>query len=96
MVKIEYDFDTEGIQHDAPFLDPYEVGLMFEQTKRSLGQALERKLGNMSCDEHGAEPTVRLVGRYNQEREELDVHYDIDTCCKLFMVRVVKLLNAAS
>ena len=94
MVKIEYDFEIEGDQHEAPFLDSQEVLLMFEQTQRSLGEAIERKLGTVACEEHGQEPHVRIVGRYDNEAEDMDIHYDIDTCCKPFMARVVALLNA--
>lgn len=93
MVKIEYDFVTEGVEQATPYLDSYEISLMFEQTKQSLGKAIEGKLTGVVCAEHEAEPTIRLVGRYNHETEDMDVSYHIDTCCKLFMVRVVKLLN---
>jgi hypothetical protein len=93
MVKVQYDFDIEGALQEDPFLDSYEISLMFEQTKQSMGTALERKLAGVTCDEHGATPTITITGRYNGESEQLDINYHIDTCCKLFMVRVVKLLN---
>lgn len=93
MVKIIYDFDIEGVMRQDPFLSSYEVQLMFDQTKQSLGKALDRKLANTTCDEHGEPPTITLTGRYDTEREEMDVQYHVDTCCKLFMVRVIKTLN---
>jgi hypothetical protein len=93
MTKGVYDFDIEGALQEDPFLDRYEISLMFEQTKQSMGQALERQLAGITCDEHGEEPTITITGRYNGETEQFDINYHLDTCCKLFMVRVVKLIN---
>lgn len=93
MVKILYEFDIEGAIQEDPFLSEYELGLMFEQTKRSLGVGLERQLGHLRCDDHNDEPTITITGNYDAEREELDVQYHVDTCCKLFMVRVIKTMN---
>ena len=96
MVKVIYDFDIEGVMQQDPFLSSYEVQLMFDQTKHSLGKALERKLADMTCAEHGEPPTITLTGRYDAEREEMDIQYHVDTCCKLFMVRVIKTLNSVN
>jgi hypothetical protein len=96
MVNIRYDFDIDGALREDPFLDSYEISLMFEQTKHSMGQALERKLENVTCDEHGEPPTITISGRYDTEAEQMDINYHIDTCCKLFMVRVVKILNTVN
>ena len=93
MVKVEYDFDIDGALHEDPFLNRYEITLMFEQTKQSMGNALIRKLDTMTCDEHGDDPTIIISGRYNGETEQLDISYNIDTCCKLFLARVIKTLN---
>ena len=93
MVKLQYDFDIDGVMQNDPYLSSYEVQYMFEQTKASLGKALERKLGNITCEEHGEQPTITLTGRYDAEREDLDVQYHVDTCCKMFMVRVIKTIN---
>jgi hypothetical protein len=96
MTHIQYDFDIDGALHENPFLDRYELHLMFEQTKQSLHKALARKLGDMTCGEHGEAATITISGRYDAEREEMDIQYHIDTCCKLFTVRVVKTLNSVN
>jgi hypothetical protein len=93
MVKVEYDFDIEGALHEDPFLDRYEISLMFEQTKQSMSKALERKLADITCDDHHEAPTLTITGRYDAESEQLDINYNIDTCCKLFLARVVKTIN---
>ena len=96
MTHIQYEFDVDGTLHDDPFLSPYEISLMFDQTKQSLGRALERKLGDITCEEHGEGPTITISGRYDAEREEMDINYHVDTCCQMFMVRVIKTLNSVN
>lgn len=93
MAIIVYDFDIEGALQDDPFLDRYEIGMMFEQTRQSLEGGLNRKLEGLACDEHAKEPTITITGRYNAAAEQFEMDYHIDTCCALFMVRVVKALN---
>lgn len=94
MLEIVYDFDTEGDAHEDAFLDPYELNLMFEQTRQSLDSSLHRKLAGVTCTEHGKAPRLTITGRYNQETEEMDISYHVDTCCQMFLVQVVRLLNA--
>ncbi len=93
MLEIQYDFDIDGALREDPFLDRYQIALMFEQTRQSIESSLQRKLAGVVCEEHGAAPRVLISGRYDAESEQLDVQYHIDTCCKLFMVHVVKRLN---
>lgn len=93
MAQIEYDFEALGELAADAFLDSYEISLMFDQTARDLGASLERKLAGVRCEAHEREPHIILRGRYDTEREELDVQYHLDCCCPLFMARVVKLLN---
>lgn len=96
MANIVYDFDIEGALQEDPFLDRYEITIMFEQTRQSLENGLNRKLGGLICDVHNEEPMVTITGRYSAETEQFEMDYHIDTCCKLFMVRVVKVLNTVN
>lgn len=96
MLEIQYDFDIEGVLQENPFLDRYQISLMFEQTRQAMENSLQRKLATVTCDEHKKEPIVTITGRYDAESETLDIQYHLDTCCQLFMVRVVKLLNRAN
>ena len=93
VVTIKDDFDIDGALQADPFLDRYELSMLFEQTRRSMAAALQRQLEGMTCDEHGNEPVVTITGRYDTDREELDVQYHLDTCCKLFMLRVIQRMN---
>lgn len=93
MLEITYDFDIDGILHEDPFLDRYQIQWMFDQTRQSIETTLQRKLAGVVCEEHGEAPKVLITGRYDAEAEQLDVQYNLDTCCKLFLVRVVKTLN---
>ena len=96
MAKVVFDFDIDGTLQEDPYLDSYTLNYMFEQTKHSLGDGLARKLEGIRCDEHGEEPTITITGRYSGRAEQMDIDYHIDTCCQLFMVRVVKMLNTVN
>jgi len=93
MLEINFDFDTEGSAHEDAFLDAYELDMLFQQTSQSIRAGLERKLADVTCDEHGKAPRITITGRYDHETEQMDLNYHVDTCCQLFLVRVVKLLN---
>ena len=93
MVQIDFDFRTEGDELPDAFLDSYELELMFEQTRQSMRAGLERKLANATCEEHGEAPQITITGLYDNETEQMDIQYHIDTCCKLFLMRVMQRLN---
>lgn len=93
---IRFDFAIEGELHDGSFLNAYEVSLMFSQTERELGEALMRKLEGLICPQHGQVARLTVRGRYDAARDEMDIHYDLDPCCPMFMARVIKTLNALS
>ncbi|MEM9950874.1 MAG: hypothetical protein AAF846_04695 [Chloroflexota bacterium] len=96
MTKVVYDFDIDGALQADPYLDQYTIHYMFQQTKESIGKGIARKLDGMTCDEHHEEPTITITGRYSGSAEQMDIDYNIDTCCKLFLVRVVKALNSVN
>lgn len=92
-MEIEFDLRTEGEELPDAFLDRYELDMMFENTRRSIRGGLERKLDDVICDEHHQAPTFKITGVYNNEDEQMDVHYHVDTCCQMFLVRVMRILN---
>lgn len=93
MIEIEFIFDTEGTPFHDAFLDPYELDMMFEHTRASIQNDLDRKLGLMRCEEHHQPPRFKISGQYNYEIEQIDLQYHVDTCCQPFLLRVVAALN---
>lgn len=92
-MQIDFDFQTEGDELPDAFLDSYELDMMFEQTRHSIRNDLERKLEGVVCGEHGKPPSFKITGLYDNEMEQMDIQYHVDTCCKLFLVRVMRILN---
>ena len=92
-LTIDFDLRVEGEELPDAFLDPYELELMFDNTRRSLGAALERKFGGVVCAEHAQAPSFTISGVYDNEREEMDIQYHVDTCCQYFLLRVMQILN---
>lgn len=92
-MEIEFDLYTEGEELPDAFLDSYELEMMFDNTRRSIRSGLERKLGDVVCGEHGEAPKFKITGVYDNEAEQMDIHYHVDTCCQMFLVRVMRILN---
>ncbi len=94
MVEIEFEFRV--VDDDAtldPYLDEYEIELMFENTSRQIAQHIEKKLGNLRCAEHGEPPRVTITGEYSNLTEQLEIQYHIDGCCNLFVLEAIQALN---
>jgi hypothetical protein len=90
---IDFNLRVEGEELPDAFLDAYELELMFDNTRQSLGAALERKFGDVVCAEHAQAPSFTISGVYDNEREEMDIQYHVDTCCQYFLLRVMQILN---
>ncbi len=92
-LKITFDLRAEGAELPDAFLDEYELELMFDSTRRSIGAGLRRKFGAVRCAEHGAAPEFTISGLYDKDKEEMDIQYHVDTCCQHFLLRVMQILN---
>ncbi len=92
-LQIEFDLRTEGDALPDAFLDSSELELIFDGTRRSIGVALERKFRYIVCGEHEQAPRFTISGIYDNEKEEMDIEYHVDTCCQYFLLRVMQILN---
>ena len=92
-LSIDFDLRAEGDALPDAFLDSYELELMFDNTRLSLGAALERKFSAVTCADHAQPPSFRISGVYDNEREDMDIQYHVDTCCQSFLLRVMQILN---
>jgi hypothetical protein len=94
MVEIEFAFQVvDGASALDPYLDEYEIELMFDNTSRQIAQHIENKLGDLRCDEHGEAPRVTITGEYSNFTEQLEIEYHIDGCCNLFVLEAIQVLN---
>ena len=95
-MEIQFDLRTEGEALPEAFLDATELEQMFESTRRSIGDGLRRKFRDVACAEHGQAPAFQISGVYDNKKEELDIQYHVDTCCRYFLLRVMQILNQQS
>lgn len=93
MVDIEFNISLQDEAGEAPLLDEYEIEHLVESTKAQIRQHVENRLGNMFCEDHDKPPRVLVTGTYSHETEQLEIQYNLDTCCKLMMVRCVGALS---
>jgi hypothetical protein len=94
MIDIEFDFqmDDNAANEDALF-DPFELEMLFDQTRKQIEQHVQQRLGDMRCPDHDQPPRVKVTGVYSNETEQLDIQYHVDACCKLLLLKAVQALN---
>ncbi|GAB1420320.1 hypothetical protein MASR2M15_04110 [Anaerolineales bacterium] len=92
-MKIDFDFETDGFLQEDPFLDPYEQEMLFDNTRRSITAMLERKFAGVRCDVHQEEAKFLITGVYDNDSEQMELSYHVDTCCQPFLLRVMQILN---
>jgi hypothetical protein len=86
-------FNIQMIDSDEGWLDSYERDVLIEQTKNQLIGHIQNALKDLTCDTHQKPPQVTINGVYDVETEELNVEYDVQTCCQLFLMQCVARLN---
>jgi hypothetical protein len=94
MIVVAFDIsvDSSGIQDD-PLLDQHEIEMMLEHTRAQINNHVQSALGAMRCEVHGQPPAIRVTGVYSLETEQLDVSYNVDTCCQPLLLKAVMALN---
>jgi hypothetical protein len=93
MINVVFDIRITDNEDENAWLDPYERDMMLEHTRSQINTHIQRALGELMCDTHHQPPQVTITGTYNNDTEELDVNYDIQTCCQLFLMQCVVTLN---
>ncbi|MDE2749797.1 MAG: hypothetical protein OXI34_12595 [Chloroflexota bacterium] len=63
-LAIEFDLRVDGEASPEAFLDSYELDLMFDSTRRSIGAGLRRKFSDAFC----AEGTWRSASLHHSRR----------------------------
>jgi hypothetical protein len=96
MIDIEFDIcvEPDGMRDD-PMLDEHELETLLDHTRTQIRRHVLRSLGDLRCEQHDKAPRVRVTGRYSQDSEQLEISYNVDTCCKPFLLRAVQALNRA-
>lgn len=92
-MNIQFDLRSEGEAIPAAFLDETELEQMFASTSHSMAAGLRRKFRGVLCAEHEQAPSFLITGVYDRDKEEMDIQYHVDTCCRYFLLRVMQILN---
>jgi hypothetical protein len=94
MIDVAFDIQLTGdADAEDRLLDDYELQAMLDHTRAQINQHVQDALADLRCEEHGEPARVTISGTYNTETDQLDVSYNIDTCCKLFLMRAITALN---
>jgi len=94
VIQIDFNIALDDTQTaDSPLFDEFELGQMLDHTKAQIIQFLQTRLGDLRCPSHDQPAKVRVDGVYNAETEQLDFNYHIDTCCQMFLMQAIKVLN---
>ncbi len=94
MIDVAFNIRTTGdASAEDRLLDDYELRQMLDHTRSQINQHVQDALAGMRCPEHDQPPRVTITGTYNTETDQLDVSYNVDTCCKLFLMQAIAALN---
>jgi hypothetical protein len=93
MLDITFEMETQGELPEDALMDQYELDALFAATRQSVQRDLERQLSDVVCSEHNQPPRLKIIARYDAEMEQFDLQYHVDTCCPLFLARVIKTMN---
>jgi len=92
-MQLEFDFKMIGEEPPDPYWEAAEVEQLFQAARSDLSAAIERKLADVRCVDHDAGPLVCVTISYDWEAEQMDVSYNVETCCQPFLLRVVQTLH---
>ncbi|MBW7877736.1 MAG: hypothetical protein H3C32_00365 [Anaerolineae bacterium] len=94
MVDILFELAVTGESSDnGAWLDPLEIDLLLESTRRQIETHIHNRLDGIACDIHGETPRVIVRGGYDLATEELNVGYDVQACCNLMIMKSAALLG---
>ncbi|MDX1993902.1 MAG: hypothetical protein SF029_16060 [bacterium] len=94
MIEVEFNIRVDDAESlPDRLMDDYELAIMLEQTKAQITKQVQASLGELRCAEHDQPPRVIVSGAYSTESEQLELQYNIDTCCKRFLMEAVHALN---
>ena len=89
IVQFEVDDRPVTIEEVA---DEY-LAEMLEHTRAQIERQVERQLGDMVCEEHGGHPRVTVTGMYTSDVDQMELSYNVDSCCQRLLLRAVQALN---
>ncbi|PJF21214.1 MAG: hypothetical protein CUN56_12245 [Phototrophicales bacterium] len=94
MIDLEIDVKIHESEDENAWLDTYERDMMIQHTVEHLRIHIQRSLADLRCQEHNEPPRVHITVIYSQELEQFeDLKYDVQTCCKPFLMKTVAALN---
>lgn len=94
MIEITFDITIdEADSHDEPLLDSFEINQLLDHTRGQITRHVQQSLGDLRCDIHDEPARVHINGCYSLQTEQLDINYDVNACCKLFLLRAIAALN---
>lgn len=97
MIQITFNIHIDESQvPDSPLFDEFELAQMLDHTKAQIVQFLQTRLGGLRCPTHDEAPRVRVDGVYHADSEQLDFQYHLDTCCQMFLMQAIAMLNRGS
>jgi hypothetical protein len=82
---------------DVPILDitqeESDLGAMLSYTGEQLKVQIGQKVQSLRCPEHDAAPHVTVTAQYSTLTDQMELHYHVDSCCQMLLLRTVQALN---
>jgi hypothetical protein len=93
MIEVIVEFEVDDRPTTPEEVEDEYLAEMLHYTGEQIQEDVQRKIGDMTCDEHGGHPRVTVTSTYSTDTEQMELSYHVDTCCQQMLLRTVQALN---
>ena len=93
MIEVTVEFEVDDRPTTPEEVEDEYLAEMLHYTGEQIQDDVQRKLGEMTCAEHGSHPRVTVTSVYSTDTEQMELSYHVDTCCQQMLLRTVQALN---
>jgi hypothetical protein len=93
MIPVHFRIRMTDEDNPDAWLHPLETQMMLDHTRAQINAHVQKALGDLVCAEHDEQASVTITGTYDAATEQLEIGYDVQTCCRHFLMRCVAALN---
>jgi hypothetical protein len=93
MTAITIAFEVDDVPIEDSALTDSDLGAMLSYTGEQLKAEIGHKVQHLRCPEHDAAPQVTVTAQYSTDTDQMELHYHVDSCCQMLLLRTVQALN---
>lgn len=93
MIDVDIKFQIDGQDIAPDLIDDEYLSDMLEHTGEQARNHVHERLDDLRCPEHGTSPRVIVTAQYENDTEQMELNYHVDSCCSQLLLLAVQRLN---